>query len=370
MIQKTETVGCHRSRSFIQNEYKVSKPPLEKPSKADKAESSTLRVPLPKIAPAPTTVNSDGEEDLDALDEDDFANLSDSDLEWDSDDDLSVDEDLGGSDNLGDSDSIESDDLQDDADEWEGLAQSDSDASSHTLLADSDEEGLEDRYANIASKKQKRIDAEKAANGPSRLPVIMDGEVVQHKATKSKTEETEQNRISHKRKTAELSDEEADEEETLRKRMRAAKPKLNPLGARFGRPAVSSVLEIEDLGMRIQAAREELAVLGRDIIAEPEMSVRHSFESLYVNRRNWLRFISIDYTAELAEAITKLYYARLPVPWRETGGGSADRCSHTVSCHALTFSSLPGHHSVSGSAERISNYWLTYHFTVAIASGN
>lgn len=247
------------------------KPPSVKPSVKDSKSriSATGRVKLPKIGPAQVTVNSDGEEDVDALSEDDFANLSDSDMEWDSEDDnLSVDPDAGPLDGSG----LESDSGSDDFDSQDEL--SDDSLSEVTMSAgqdDNDSEDLEAKYAVATDKKARRLAVEAAAKGPSRLPTIANGKVeVDDDDSQSKPNGS---RIKHLAPLVSEGSDSDEDEATLARRRKASQPKLNPYGARFGRPAVTSLLEIEDSAERLEAAKVELATLGRDIIAEPELGV-------------------------------------------------------------------------------------------------
>lgn len=289
----------HSSRAHLRSEHKASKPESSK---------SQRHKQLPKIAQAQAEVNSDDEENVDELSEDDFANLKDSDFDSDDDDDdeLSVmsdaeddvegefssedDEDLDdsyldNSDFSDDEDDLDEDDLDEDEDVESG--------SSHTL---SDNEDLEEKYAAIHKKKTKR-EEEEAKKRHSKLPVFGtsqnaeseeededesegsedsdDGEGQRPSTAKAKQAAARKSRVAHN--PLQASDESSDDEETktwkAKAKAKANAPKSNPLGARFGRPAVSDLLEIEDKMERFQAAREELAVLGREIMAEPELGV-------------------------------------------------------------------------------------------------
>ena len=262
---------CHaRSRKFLQEEHRATKPPPVKPSVKDSKStiSATGRVKLPKIGPAPVTVNSDGEEDVDALSDDDFANLSDSDMEWDSEDNnLSVDPDaepLGGSDLGSDLDS-------DDFDSQDELSDDLSDgASEGDAQVNSDSEDVEAKYAVATDKKARRLAVEAAAKGPSRLPTIANGKLDTDDGLEPKMSGS---RVKHLAPLVSEGSDSEEDEAVLARRKKASQPKLNPYGARFGRPAVTSVLEIEDPAERLEAAKVELATLGRDIIGEPELGV-------------------------------------------------------------------------------------------------
>lgn len=271
----------YSSRAHLLNEHRASKP---------ETSTSARHKQLPKIARATAAVNSDDEENIDDLEEDDFANLKDSDDDGGDDsldDELSVMSDADGDDladlstgdeddsDLGDSD-LDDDDLSEDEGDWTG--------SSHTLSDNENLEDLEDRYATLHKKKSKR-EEEEAKKRHTKLPVFgaQDDEDEEEaddlEASEADSEAEEATQAISKRKSrvahapVDVSDESEDDEQTKQAKARAAVPKSNPLGARFGRPAVSSLLEIEDRMERFHAAREELAVLGREIMAEPELGV-------------------------------------------------------------------------------------------------
>ena len=68
--------------------------------------------------------------------------------------------------------------------------------------------------------------------------------------------------------TTTASDSSAGEEEE-------AQPPRNDVttGARFGRPAVADILMTKSRRLRVQAAKEQIAGICQDIIAEPEIGV-------------------------------------------------------------------------------------------------
>ncbi|GAA5888667.1 hypothetical protein JCM6882_009042 [Rhodosporidiobolus microsporus] len=84
---------------------------------------------------------------------------------------------------------------------------------------------------------------------PTKLPIIENGKVVRS------TEAIEG-------AAADESDEEEEEEE--QRPQRVQEYKSDPLGQRFGRPAVKQLLEIRNKKERVQRAREEIADLGRE----------------------------------------------------------------------------------------------------------
>lgn len=282
-IQFSCIIPFHRSRSHLLNEHRASKP---------ETSTSQRHKELPKIARATAQVNSDDEENVDDLEEDDFANLDDSD--FDDGDDDSLDDELSAMSGAegeevdfssGDEDDNDLDDDEDLSDGEEDHSQDDLESGSSRTLSDNENEDLEDRYATLLKKKNKR-EEEEAKKRHSKLPTFgaqeededeEDENAEASEADSDQEDEEAQTLPNRKSRVAhapvEVSDESDEDEEEKSAKARAAQPKPNPLGARFGRPAVSSLLEIEDRTERFQAAREELAVLGREIMAEPELGV-------------------------------------------------------------------------------------------------
>lgn len=290
----------HRSRAYLAEQHRLSKPaPL---TKADKLANgiTSKRAVLPKIGPARVEVNSDGEENLDALSDDDFAKMGSDDgddsEDWGSDDEL--DAELSEMDDLDDDDEDASDfsDLDSEADgdedeeDWSGLEEGSEDdgaregtrasrAARHAQSSDDDED-MEAKYAELLKKRNRR-EAEEDKLRDKRLPVkLASGQMAVNERSaqdpaaqhaKLSREEKAANRVRHANGAKDET--ESEDEETLARRQRKAQPKPNPYGARFGRPSVSSVLEIEDRVERIMAAREELATLGREIVGEPELGM-------------------------------------------------------------------------------------------------
>ena len=259
----------------------MSKPAATAPNKA-----TSIRVPLPKIGPAVITTNSDDEEDLDALSVDDFAKMGSSDfdddsedwgsddsidaeLDQDEDDDASLDDE--GSDlDLGADLSGEEFSESDEKEAWGGINE---EAGSETEgPRDADIDAIEAKHADRMRKRDART-AEEDRLKDKGLPVkLATGQIARNARSKLDTHEQDaKNRISHAVEEEEESD--SDTEAKQKRLAKAARPKANPFGARFGRPAVTSVLEIEDRTERILAAREELATLGREIISEPELGM-------------------------------------------------------------------------------------------------
>lgn len=252
----------------MKQEHRLSRPA---PTTDGPARHKTT---LPKIGPAAVKTNEDDEEDLDALSDDDFAKMG-----SDDDDDS---EDWGDSedDGLSVMSGAEDEDMEDFSDEEdldeEGLGDEDDLSEGSQSEQDSDNEDLEDRYASQAASKARKEAKEAALRGPSRLPTFANGQMKEVNGKEGEPESAE-NRVSWLRAQLEggsSSEEDSSEDEANRKRKeRQAQPKPNPYGARYGRPAVTSVLEIEDRMERLTAAREELASLGREIIAEPELGM-------------------------------------------------------------------------------------------------
>lgn len=98
---------------------------------------------------------------------------------------------------------------------------------------------------------------------PQKLPKIIDGKVVRSSEP-----------------LALAAAESSDEEEVEEVKERKEKPHVSdPLGQRFGRPAVKQLLEIKNKRERVQRAREEIADLGREAAGtgEGEGGVRFLF---------------------------------------------------------------------------------------------
>ena len=291
LITQLTRLQNSRSRAYLTNQHRLTKPlQLLAHSKAASSPlqtSNTTRLPLPKIARAPVVVNSDGEENLDELDQDDFANMGSSDF-GDSDDfsemsyNDSVEEvDLGSELSSSNGDDLERSDDENE-EEWAGIQpstslinevaeSSDSTASSRTLLSGSD--SIEDRYAFLQSKRANRADAEEALKAARRLPIFMNGITVEQSHHEAQGKQRSKNRIAHLATENEAEEDYANHAQANLRRTSAATPLPNPFGARFGRPSILSILEIPSRPQRLQAAREELAQLGREMMAEPELGM-------------------------------------------------------------------------------------------------
>lgn len=252
-------------------------------------------------------VNSDDEENMDALSDDDFANMgSGSDDEDGDSDDLSVMSDfLNGKANGEGVEDLDEDDFSDsefdsqldDSDEedmeeeaWGGI-DGDASTSSSTNTVISNPEALEDQYGALQAKRAKR-EAELESKKRKRLPTFGDkaalsGSDNESSASDSDNDDEEKkdakraiankknkkNRVRH----ASVADSEESESEVARKneyaKRSAAVVKPNPYGARFGRPSIASILSISETNERLQLAREEIASLGREITGEPELGM-------------------------------------------------------------------------------------------------
>jgi nucleolar complex protein 3 len=207
------------------------------------------------------------EEDMNALDEDDFAlgegGSDDDDLSTMVGDDTEDESDLGSSDF--------SDDLDDD----------DEDGMDPSNLEDSDAERDNSDIERTYEGRHHRSDAPEPSTSVVKkmLPIkLADGKLARH----PEDIETPTRRPEKKNRVVfspppQLSSTDAEEQA---ERSPPPAPR-DPLGQRFGRPAVRSVLEIENKAERLKAAKAEVAHLGREIIADPEHSVgscplRHS----------------------------------------------------------------------------------------------
>ncbi|GAA97749.1 uncharacterized protein L969DRAFT_97437 [Mixia osmundae IAM 14324] len=256
-----------KSRASIAQEHKHFKATAPRPARpVDKLPKVSLPPAVAAVTakPAIRSVNGKGkekarEEDvesdmsgeaLDALDEDDFAFGS-----GDSDDELSLMSDID-------------DDSDEDMSDPESLASEDEDISLDSELSgdeDSEEEmsehesdierDFEERYA------KRRPDEQQVRN--QRLPVIS-GKQIQRRERSTSPDAAADSKSRATFEAQSDTSEEAPPEPV---------PVMNPFGARFGRPAVQAVLEIDDLKARILAARVEIAQLGRDIISDPEQSL-------------------------------------------------------------------------------------------------
>ncbi|BGP17771.1 hypothetical protein JCM10213v2_005813 [Rhodosporidiobolus nylandii] len=107
------------------------------------------------------------------------------------------------------------------------------------------EDDLEAAYeAKLPTKKVKE-----AKPLPTRLPTIENGKVVRSNETLERS--------------AALQDSDEEEEEEVKPR-KEQEYKSDPLGQRFGRPAIKQLLDIKNKRERVQRAREEIADLGRE----------------------------------------------------------------------------------------------------------
>ncbi|GAA5998501.1 Noc3p [Rhodotorula paludigena] len=109
----------------------------------------------------------------------------------------------------------------------------------------SDLDDLEAKYE--AARPLKKIKTPKAL--PTKLPIIENGKVV---------------RSAEPLSNVPVEDSEDSEDEEEEERRPTQEYKSDPLGQRFGRPAVRQLLEIRDKKERIRRAREEIADLGRE----------------------------------------------------------------------------------------------------------
>ncbi|GAA5990059.1 hypothetical protein JCM10908_005802 [Rhodotorula pacifica] len=135
---------------------------------------------------------------------------------------------------------------EDDEAEQEDLSRAGKKAKKRAAAADLDD--LESRYE--ASRPLNKVKEPKAR--PTKLPTIVNGKVV---------------RTNEVLDSAPVDDSDDEEDELLQEEERsqqAPEYKSDPLGQRFGRPAVRQLLEIKDKKERIRKAREEIADLGRE----------------------------------------------------------------------------------------------------------
>lgn len=158
-----------------------------------------------------------------------------------------------------------------DADEWGGIDGSPQRMEAPVL-------DPEDAYA---SRKRRRLNDpdENALKAPRKLPIkLPDGTLAPHPSDVAADEQAESRQPVSRVTFDELEDSSGEDEEDeiseAEQKKRAAGPKSDPLGRRFGRPAVRQILELKDPVQRLTQVREEIASLGRDITSDPENSVR------------------------------------------------------------------------------------------------
>lgn len=111
----------------------------------------------------------------------------------------------------------------------------------------SDVDDVEARYE--ASRPLKKVKEPRAL--PTKLPVIVNGKVVRSAEPLSNV-------------PIAASDSEGDDDEDEAKPRKEQEYRSDPLGQRFGRPAVRALLEIRNKKERVTRAREEIADLGRE----------------------------------------------------------------------------------------------------------
>lgn len=204
----------------------------------------------------------------------------------DSDDSLSVmSEFLNGKQDGGDMSDFSSDFSSDLGSEDEDVLESiegsedletESDTSSHARSRQKrkvrDQQDVEELYAS----KKRRRDAISPKPEHPYLPVILpDGSIQQsleeqaqaskpRKILRNEGENEDENSENSETEEPSSSDESPEQQPEIR---------TNPLGPRFGRPGIRNILEIQNANERLIAARNELAVLSGDIMADPENSV-------------------------------------------------------------------------------------------------
>ncbi|GAA5883354.1 hypothetical protein JCM3774_002033 [Rhodotorula dairenensis] len=138
------------------------------------------------------------------------------------------------------------DEAEEEDEEAEDLSRAAKKAKKRAAAADLDD--LESKYE--ASRPLHKVKEPKAR--PTKLPTIVNGKVV---------------RTNEVLDGAPVDDSDEEDDELLQEEERsqqAPEYKSDPLGQRFGRPAVRQLLEIKDKKERIRRAREEIADLGRE----------------------------------------------------------------------------------------------------------
>lgn len=209
---------------------------------------------------APEIDTGDSMSDLGSDEDDDEEGL------WSDEDDSAVsgsEDDLEGSDPAFDSEEGLGSEANEEAseadDSEEDLSRAAKKAKKRAAAEDLD--ALESKYE--ASRPLKKVKEPKAL--PTKLPTIVNGKVVRTNEVLegAPVEDSDE-------------DDEAAEEEAAQ-RSREPEYKSDPLGQRFGRPAVRQLLETKDKKERIRRAREEIADLGREAAGtgEGEGGVRY-----------------------------------------------------------------------------------------------
>ncbi|CEQ41560.1 SPOSA6832_03304 [Sporobolomyces salmonicolor] len=189
----------------------------------------------------------DGDEDDDEEglwsdeDEDGAEGENGEELAFDSDEDLSAGEDDSGSSVFDSGADLDDDDDDDLSDDEEALLQPPQKKKKVPSNADALEAAYEARLPSKTAREPKAR--------PTKLPTIENGKVVRSAEP------------LHDRSPSPDFDEEEEEDEKPRK---APEYRSDPLGQRFGRPAVRQLLEIKDKKERVRRAREEIADLGRE----------------------------------------------------------------------------------------------------------
>ncbi|GAA6032111.1 hypothetical protein JCM8097_007078 [Rhodosporidiobolus ruineniae] len=160
-------------------------------------------------------------------------------------------------------DDLDLDDLDSAADGEDGSSIFDSELDGSDEEADGEEEtraakrqakkarlaaAADELEAAYEARPKKKLKEAKAL--PTKLPTIVDGKVVRS------AEPLE--------RSAALASEDEEEEEEEKPQKRGPEYKSDPLGQRFGRPAVRQLLETKNKRERVQKAREEIADLGRE----------------------------------------------------------------------------------------------------------
>lgn len=133
-------------------------------------------------------------------------------------------------------------------------------------------------YEVVPRKRRNSWDS-KEEKGISRLPIkLQSGEIKQvaGKVIPQGNEESEE------------SDESEDESEHASEEPQPPVRDDVATGARFGRPAVIDVISTKSRKARIQAAKEQIASICQDIVADPENSVCSIFHSSYTIHLNRL----------------------------------------------------------------------------------
>lgn len=248
------TYDSHRSRHQLAKEHRLNKSVSTTKSQA---YASLPKLPADEAKPADDEMLSD-------LDEDDFALGSGSDLEKE----LEMMSDMEDSDASGSLGSPSEDEGGSEAfmeDDEDSLVFSSEDEDAEEV--DSDASDLERAYEARPRREAPRV---RPQDSETRLPVrLPNGEVQRFPAENG----VKPSRVTLPRPAASVSPSEASRSPSPEQdRPPPPLPRSDPFGGRFGRTPLATILNLPSKSQRVTAAREEIADLAGQIVADPELS--------------------------------------------------------------------------------------------------